>query len=543
MEIYVLVNEQPQGPYTPDTIRERLKTGDLQSTQLAAYAGSSDWVPLAVMVQNWPINPTGDGQTFGARTKPKKSRTTLFLVAAGVGLLVLAMVAIVIRSQRPGESASPDQASNPLPPGIPNTPAALDAWYATPPARENAALLFNQANRLLDISDDDRVSKDFPILGNGTLPDLGEPLPPRMKARLAAFWHRNEEAWGAFLNGAKFEHSRYPVDLTKIPKSSLPDLSTFKRGAQAGELRALMSADSQQPTDATDALLATLSEAQSLKAEPLLISQLVRVACLAIETSSLERVLNLTVLSTPDLSRLAAAIAKAEAEESAGIGFTRAMVGERVSVLHILDLPPDQLKSFLNEVQAVEASVTGSGPTSEQHDQFNNDMRNLKTERAFAEETFNRCLVMRESPFPGRFKMDDYFAERLAEASGKKFALYHEIMVSFSPVLRTEARSVANLRLMQTAVALEQNRSENGGRFPDTLASLSPNFLPAIPTDPFDGKPLRYRKKGSGYQLYSIGKNMQDDGGKREAAGAGDQVFEIVRVPKIQTQSDEPSRN
>ena len=93
-----------------------------------------------------------------------------------------------------------------------------------------------------------------------------------------------------------------------------------------------------------------------------------------------------------------------------------------------------------------------------------------------------------------------------------------------------DARGLAETRLMQTAVALEQSRSAKGGKYADTVASLSPEFLAAVPTDPFDGQPLRYHKTATGYLLYSIGPDLKDDGGKPESGGKGDLVFKIVTV-------------
>ena len=42
---------------------------------------------------------------------------------------------------------------------------------------------------------------------------------------------------------------------------------------------------------------------------------------------------------------------------------------------------------------------------------------------------------------------------------------------------------------------------------------LSPACCKTVPTDPFDGKPLRYKKHGSSYIVYSVGSDGQDDGG------------------------------
>ena len=52
------------------------------------------------------------------------------------------------------------------------------------------------------------------------------------------------------------------------------------------------------------------------------------------------------------------------------------------------------------------------------------------------------------------------------------------------------------------------------GRLPGSLDALVPAFLPALPRDYIDGKPLRYRRRPEGgYLLYSVGRNGLDDGG------------------------------
>lgn len=49
------------------------------------------------------------------------------------------------------------------------------------------------------------------------------------------------------------------------------------------------------------------------------------------------------------------------------------------------------------------------------------------------------------------------------------------------------------------------------GHPPEQLADLTPEFLPALPVDPFDGKPLRYRREGPEWVLWSVGSDMKDD--------------------------------
>ena len=67
-------------------------------------------------------------------------------------------------------------------------------------------------------------------------------------------------------------------------------------------------------------------------------------------------------------------------------------------------------------------------------------------------------------------------------------------------------------RMAITAIALARFRSAES-RDPDQLSDLVPAYLPVIPVDSADGHPLRYRREGTGFILYSVGENLQDDGG------------------------------
>jgi hypothetical protein len=45
---------------------------------------------------------------------------------------------------------------------------------------------------------------------------------------------------------------------------------------------------------------------------------------------------------------------------------------------------------------------------------------------------------------------------------------------------------------------------------------LKPRFLTFVPTDPFEGGPLRYRRLSKGYVLYSVDRDGHDDGGREK---------------------------
>jgi hypothetical protein len=79
-------------------------------------------------------------------------------------------------------------------------------------------------------------------------------------------------------------------------------------------------------------------------------------------------------------------------------------------------------------------------------------------------------------------------------------------------VLRQALRLSTSWRLARTALALRLH-ADTHGRLPDRLDALVPAFLPAVPTDPWTGRPLRY-VAGPPARVWSVGPDRVDDEGK-----------------------------
>ncbi len=80
-------------------------------------------------------------------------------------------------------------------------------------------------------------------------------------------------------------------------------------------------------------------------------------------------------------------------------------------------------------------------------------------------------------------------------------------------------RGLANLRLFRCHLALREYWLAHAA-YPKALAELSPQFLADLPADPFSGRSLIYRRLPDGYQMYSVGEDGIDDGGKPAPPGA-----------------------
>lgn len=78
--------------------------------------------------------------------------------------------------------------------------------------------------------------------------------------------------------------------------------------------------------------------------------------------------------------------------------------------------------------------------------------------------------------------------------------------------IETEHRSIALVE--STVVGLSAIRHHvDKNSVPSSLDTLVPDFLLAVPIDPFTGVPLSFRRIPRGFVVYSIGPDGNDDRG------------------------------
>lgn len=466
-------------------------------------------------------------------TTTKSGAKTRIIAAAAAGALVLLLAAGGFAWwHMTGNRRAAIAVTTPLPAGLPNTLAEVNAWYAEPPAGHNAATFFQQGFDALKITDQDRNSPALPFLGKGTLPPLDAKLPDATRTAINRLVEQNRTALQYFESGLKYPESRYPLDFTEGASMKLRHLEKVKQTAQLGALIAIAGADRHDAGQACDGIIGVFKTGNTLKSEPILISQLVRMACFAIGVNTLEQVMNRVKLPPESLVQLNECLKDAEAFETSGQPMIHACVGERSVALSKFSAPPAEWEKFLNEV------LKGPKEDSGLPNDFNlkEQLASLPAQRAFYEESWNHFISLLQAPPPDslseRLKPADYFVVRVSQARTNKFFLCAMFLPEIgNGMIRKEVKSLANLRLAETAVALARFRGTHQNTYPDTLGGLTPDFLPQIPKDPYDGQPLHYLKAKNGYRLYSVGPNLLDDGGQRGKQDDGDIVFEVLNPP------------
>ncbi|MBI5396977.1 MAG: hypothetical protein HZA91_16900 [Verrucomicrobia bacterium] len=109
--------------------------------------------------------------------------------------------------------------------------------------------------------------------------------------------------------------------------------------------------------------------------------------------------------------------------------------------------------------------------------------------------------------------------------------LVHLLLPAVATISKKSALAQTTLDQTTLACALERCRLADG-KFPETLDALAPRFVAKLPHDIISGQPLKYRRDGAGYVLYSVGWNEKDDGGKPGTKSApasedGDWVWQM----------------
>ena len=140
------------------------------------------------------------------------------------------------------------------------------------------------------------------------------------------------------------------------------------------------------------------------------------------------------------------------------------------------------------------------------------DAENLKLLRRELE-----LLDASHEPFANIMERDRTWTKLSYGWGGRLFCWFEEALGGLeNPQLffASYGRVIAESRLLLTEAAIRAHIHAKGSP-PDSLASLVPEFLSAVPQDPFGSGPLVYRRTEQEYLLYSLGGNRKDDGGQR----------------------------
>ena len=382
----------------------------------------------------------------------------------------------------------------------PVTCAELDKWYTIPEDAENAAYTIMDAFSYYKPWDKDK-SKPLPVVGRAELPHRTEPLIEETKALINQYIADNNEALELLHTGAAIEHSRYPVDLSAGFESQLHHLSEMRNFVRLLKLEAILHAENGDDKLAIRSAISSFGIARSLAKEPSIISQLCRSGCQNLAATTIEYIINRVELADEQLVELIECVQNAERISD----MSHAFAGERCMGLSFFKAPesmnPDSIDGI--PVRPILELYKAVGMTD--------------ADTIIYLDIMDGYIKSTQLP-PHRRQETIKAIDAKLQSTSQAHILLHLIIPALSRITSIELRTIANLRNARTALAIQRFRLATE-RLPDALIDLVPAYLDAVPTDPFDGKDLRYEKLGIGFVVYSVGQDLRDDGGTERPAG------------------------
>ena len=421
--------------------------------------------------------------------------------------------------------------------GEPLTLADLKAKYAQLPDDQNAALAlialwrpedpelwdaFLNGERPLPRPVQKTFDPALPYLGADTMRVPRGLLTTNALRAAEQFLAERGEHLAVVAAALTNNRARFPVDFDAGPLLQLPHLARLKLEAHSFSIAALMAGERGAVPLALTHLKNITRVGQTVADEPLLISQMVRLACYNSVFEGAEQLLSRQTGSVETLEQLKELFNELELRGAA----RTVLVNERALALALFD--PDFMALAVTQNNEADEAVHEMETNPEQVRNglaVINKVGLLKADRKLLLETIETAVALAEAGTPEALKRTRALFDEL-EVKSRKFP--PKIISGMTlPPLGIVADQFATLearrRAALVALAVEQYRLQHNGQLPEHLKELTPDFLPALPLDPFDGAELRYRKLERGFVVYSVGKDLGDDGG-RETSQRGKMI-------------------
>jgi hypothetical protein len=408
--------------------------------------------------------------------------------------------------------------------GQPLTAQDLAKLYPDPPPEHDAVLLLKPALAELVIPEN---STNLPFFSDEFWPKGTTPLEKQMLDEMQVWMDKNQKAFDSVsveqLKGAWIGCS-FTNGFTNLVYAPITKIISLVKLLC---LNAVLQAELQHPKEAVQSLQKALAIGNTWRND-IPLHGLVKLATQGWVCWTLNRILNRTAIADSDLMSISDSLAvtnlgttkqfmindrcfelfhanqlQSIAGQAKGYTFTPVRLLVKSYQARIIYRDQDLL-NYLEwnerDLAALDLPLSNAIPTLDkiEHD-FDHEMDNL--------------IKKQRNPF-NRYFLNTFKKERFSFMSAFERPMGGKVL--------SEANNIAQVCVTRTAITIERWRRAHNDNAPDSLAEVAPDFLPAIPTDPFDDQPLRYKKLARGYVVYSIGPDFTDDGGKEKPADAKD---------------------
>jgi hypothetical protein len=433
---------------------------------------------------------------------------TVVLTASGILLILFLLIctgAWATSQQRLADELQRIRAA-----GEPCSVDEMEAYYQAPPADQDTTQLWLAGLAPLDATEFRGDAGSLPFVGDGS----GEvPLPDEPWPQLGAAEHflaQYQSSLDDFHEAArKGGRARFPTRFSDGLMMLLPHAQQIRSASRLLALETSVAAHRGRRDVAVESIMAMFAAERSLEQEPLVVSQLVRIALGSMARDRLLWLSSSVELSDEQVARFDVELTGNDYQQS----MRRALVGMRFMGIQAFASP---------------ASMGTEGPRM-----------GLALTRPSDERIYLEFMAQIVAAAGNNTWLDRHGAVSQAESqvmqlenhlAGKlRFPVTLWMAPSMRPSLEATSRAEANRDATRVVVAIERFRRAQG-RLPSKLDELVPTYFASLPQDPFTGGSLQYRVDPDEYVVYSVGSNGVDDGGTSKPPG---QLLDVVASVRI----------
>jgi hypothetical protein len=254
---------------------------------------------------------------------------------------------------------------------------------------------------------------------------------------------------------------------------------------------------------ALESCIALVNVSRAMGDEPLLITFLIRVNGLDALTTAVERCLAQGQPGDAVMKELQTLLPSARAARRAQ--FRSAVRGERAGHQQMFEAMGRERVPF-SSLRAIRKGDYGSEMKAWLWDRFP-----VLHARGYPKHLRHMNKLVAAAQLPPEQQLERFTA---LDKELDRDVVFSDI---FAPnmlvVCRANLRTEASLSALEAGLACERFRLTKT-RWPESLGELvQAKLLDAVPIDPFDGQPLRLTRRQEGLVAYSVGYDLQDDGG------------------------------
>jgi hypothetical protein len=253
---------------------------------------------------------------------------------------------------------------------------------------------------------------------------------------------------------------------------------------------------------ATDDVLQIIAVARNLSDEPMLISQLVRIALTVVAVNATESILATAPDGAPNLPEIQAAFAAEIPVPRLVFGLR----GERGMFMRITE-NLDSGRMSLDDLADGGKSGPGFSPGFAQFRQY------IPDQQAVGTELLTELIAAATRSRAERRAVGDAMELRVRGMTERRYTLVRLLLPAITRVCDADDRAVAQLGCAVAGIACERFRQKTGS-WPKALADIPKDIFSEIPTDPFTGKSVLFKRTETGAVVYSVGSDGVDDGGE-----------------------------